>query len=96
MTELIVPAAEASVRTSPRTEPASVADTIRALAARHGVTYEPTEMDAFAADASRLSDAEVVPDAVEDLLQALTRADIITHGQRFALHAAYLRELPAE
>lgn len=88
MPDTVAPASgvDASVRT------VSAAETIRALARRHGVAYEPAPLDAFAADVSRLSDAEVAPDAVEDLLQALTKAGVITHGQRFALHATYLRE----
>lgn len=94
MTDLTVPAPAADAATSARTP--SSAETICALARRHGVAYEPTPLDAFAADVSRLSDAEVVPDVVEDLLQALTRAGVITHGQRFALHAAYLREQQTE
>ena len=42
--------------------PAPAAETVRALACRHGVAYEPTPLDAFAADVSRLSDAEVPGD----------------------------------
>ena len=75
-----------------QTLPVPTTDAIISLARLHGVTYQPSPADAFAADVSRLSDAEAVPDAVEDLLQALTRAGTVTHGQRFALHAIYLRE----
>lgn len=90
MTDLTARAPSVGVSATART--ASAAETIRALARRHGVAYEPAPVDAFAADMSRLSNAEVVPDSVEDLLQALTRAGVITHAQRFALHATYLRE----
>lgn len=76
----------------PGTKTTSIVETILGFARQHGVAYQPTPDDAFAADVSRLSDAEVVPDAVEDLLQALTRTGVINHGQRFALHAIYLRE----
>lgn len=93
MTNPTVPAPAADARASAGAATAvSAAETIRDLARRHGVAYEPTPLDAFAADVSRLSDAEVAPDAVEDLLQALTRTGVITHAERFALHAAYLRE----
>ncbi len=92
MDDLTVPATAANAGAD--LETASVAETIRALARRHGIAYQPTPLDAFAADVSRLSDAEVAPDAVEDLLQVLARVGVITHAQRFALHAAYLRERP--
>lgn len=88
MPDLALPAAFAG----PEDGGLSVADIVRALAKRNGVAHEPTPTDAFASDVSRLSDAGVVPDAVEDLLQALTVAGAITHGERFSLHAAYLRE----
>lgn len=94
MTDLIVPAPTADAGSIARAPLA--AELIHALARRHGVAYESMPLDAFAADVSRLSDAEVVPDTVEDLLQALTRAGVITHGQRFALHAAYLCEQQTE
>ena len=90
MTDLALPAQRPDAVSGTRT--ASIVETILGFARQHGVAYQPTPDDAFAADVSRLSDAEVVPDAVEDLLHALTRADVITHGQRFALHAIYLRE----
>ncbi len=90
MTDLALPAQRLDAVPCPRTT--SIVETILGFARQHGVAYEHTPDDAFAADVSRLSDAEVMPDAVEDLLQALTRADVITHGQRFALHAIYLRE----
>ncbi len=90
MTDLALPAQRLDAVPCARTS--SIVETILGLARQHGVAYKPTPDDAFAADVSRLSDAEVVPDAVEDLLQALTRADAITHGQRLALHAIYLRE----
>jgi formylmethanofuran dehydrogenase subunit E-like metal-binding protein len=70
----------------------SIVETILGFARLHEVAYQPTLDGAFAADVSRLSDAEVVPDAVEDLLQALTRAGVITHELRLVLHAIYLRE----
>lgn len=74
----------------------SAAEMIHALVRRHGLTYEPTPPDRFAADVSRLSDAEVVPDAVEDLLHALAVAGAVTSRERLALHVAYLREVRPE
>ena len=61
-----------------------VASWIREVARRHGVSFAETPVDAFSAAVSRLSDAGV--------LLALFRADIVTDAQRFALHAAYLRQ----
>ena len=77
----------------PALRPAGPAEvTIRDLAREHGVTYEPTPLDAFATDASRLSAAEVTPDAVEDLLQALARAGVVPVRESILLLADYLRE----
>ena len=90
MTDLALPAQHFDA--VPGTRTASIVETLLGFARQHGVAYQPTPDDAFAADVSRLSDAEVVPDAVEDLLHALTSADVITRGQRFAPHAIYLRE----
>lgn len=65
---------------------------VRDTARRHGVTFAETPVDAFAAAVSRLSDAGVQLDQTEQLLLALARAGIVTDAQRFALHAAYLRQ----
>ena len=66
--------------------------TIRDLARKHGVAYKPTPLDVFATDASRLSDAEVTPDVVEDLLQVLARAGAVPARESILLLADYLRE----
>jgi hypothetical protein len=70
----------------------SVSAFVKRLAARAGVAYRPELTDQIAASISRLSDAEHVPDGVEDLLLALQRAAAITEAERFGLHAAYLRQ----
>jgi len=70
----------------------AVAAFVRNLARTHGVTYQATALDTLAAAISRLANAEVHPDEIEDLLIALSRAAIITEQQRFDLHAAYLRQ----
>jgi hypothetical protein len=64
----------------------TVAAFVRNLARTHSVVYQPKALDAFAAAISRLSDAEVHPDKIENLLIALTRAAIVTEQQRFQLH----------
>lgn len=65
---------------------------IRDAARRHAVTVTETPVDTFAAAVSRLSDAGVQLDQTEQLLLALARARVVTDPQRFALHAAYLRQ----
>ena len=47
--------------------PRPVRDAIVALARQHSVAYQPSPLDSFALDTTRLADTEVVPDAVEDL-----------------------------
>ncbi len=71
---------------------APVALFVAGLAADRGVTYVPAVGDALAGAISRLSDAAHVSDSTEDRLIALVRAGAITEGERFALHAAHLRQ----
>jgi len=70
----------------------NIAGFARDLAARHGVAFADSALDRFAAAASRLSDAEVQPDATEDLLVALARAGVISTREGLVLHDAYLRQ----
>lgn len=86
MTDLTVrvPSAGASAST------ALAAETIRALASRHGVAYEPAPVDAFAADVSRLSDAEVPRDEIADLVVALKRAGVLDSRQATSLYGDHL------
>lgn len=72
--------------------PAPAAETVRALACRHGVAYEPTPLDAFAADVSRLSDAEVPGDEIADLVVALKRAGVLDSCQATSLYGGHLLE----
>lgn len=65
---------------------------IRDTARRHGVTFTQAPVDTFATAVSRLSDAGVQLDEIEQLLLALARAGVVNDTQRFALHAAYLRQ----
>ena len=69
-----------------------VAAAISTLAWTHGVTATPEPVDAFAYAATRLCDTEVTFDHTEGLLLGLARAGVVTDEQRFALHAAYLRQ----
>ena len=81
-----VPAPDASASAST----ISAAQTIRALAQRHGVVYQPTPLDAFAGDVSRLSDAEVPENEIADLVVALKRAGVLDSGQATSLYGDYL------
>lgn len=71
MTDLTL-SAPAVLTTTPATPAA--ADHICALDRRHGAAPKRTSLDAFAADVSRLSDAEVPGDEIADLVLALKRA----------------------
>lgn len=68
----------------------TVADHIRGLARQHGVAPEHTPLDAFAADVSRLSDAEVPGDEIADLVVALKRAGVLDSRQATSLYGNYL------
>lgn len=65
---------------------------ISALAWTHGVTGAPEPIDAFVDAATRLCDTAVTLDHTERLLVGLARAGVVNDEQRFALHAAYLRQ----
>lgn len=71
---------------------ADIAAWIRSTARRHGVTFTTGPADAFADAVSRLSDAGVLLDSVEQELLAVERAGIVTGRQGVLLHAAYLRQ----
>ena len=90
MDDLIVPAPAASAGADSGT--ASVAETIRALARRHGITYQPMPFDAFAADVSRLSDAEAPRDEIADLVVALKRAGVLDSRQAADLYGDHLAQ----
>ena len=70
----------------------NVAAWIQATAQQAGVSAEPQPVDVFADAVSRLSDAAVRLDPVEQLLLALDRAGIVTGPSAVRLHAAYLRQ----
>lgn len=90
MTDLTVPAPAIDAGASARAP--SAAETIRALSRRHGVAYEPAQLDAFAADVSRLSDAEVPGDEIADLVVALKRAGVLDSGQAASLYGDHLAQ----
>lgn len=58
----------------------------------HNVRHAEAPIDVFATAASRLSDLGVTLDDIELLLLALARNGVVTGRQRFALHAACLRQ----
>ncbi|GAK46643.1 conserved protein [Tepidicaulis marinus] len=63
---------------------------IRGLAAKHGVTPERTELDDMADDFARLSDAEVEPDELADLVVTLKRKGILTADEAVKLYAQHV------
>ena len=71
---------------------ANIAAWVRTTARHHSITFAPGPVDAFADAVSRLSDAGVLLDSVEQELLAIERAGIVTGRQGVLLHAAYLRQ----
>jgi len=70
----------------------TAAEYIRTLAKQHGVSAESTSLDAFAANVSRLSDAEVPGDGVADLVVALKRAGVLDGSQATSLYGDHLAQ----
>ena len=71
---------------------ADIAAWVRATARHHSITFKAGPVDAFADAVSRLSDAGVLLDFVEQELLAIERAGLVTGRQGVLLHAAYLRQ----
>ena len=69
---------------------------IRDLARRHGVVFVRTPLDDWADQVSRLSDAEVELDDVENLVVALGRAKVVDGKELTLLHSRYLDEREAK
>lgn len=69
----------------------SIADWIRSTASERGIHPHRGAVDIFADAVSRLSDAAVDLDAVEETLIALRGAGVITSFQRGLLQVGYLR-----
>jgi len=69
------------------------ADTIRALAEQHGVTYSETGYDVLAEQITRLSGDDVQLDPIELLLVELERSGHIEGKEATLLHADYLRHV---
>jgi hypothetical protein len=69
----------------------SIAKWIHAVARQHGVSIRREPLIDFARSVSRLSDAEIDLDEVEELLIALRRAHVISDFQRGLLQVHYLR-----
>jgi len=65
---------------------------ILALAAVHGVSYAPREIDAWAGHVTRLAGDDVVLDHIELLLLALQRAGHLSRPEALQLQVKYLRE----
>ena len=91
MADLTMPVPAANVGVD-STRTASAAETIRALARRHGITHQPTPLDALAADISRLSDAEAPRDEIADLVVALERAGVLDDNQAIDLYGEHLAQ----
>jgi hypothetical protein len=62
------------------------------LAKRHGVAYERTPSSALAEVVTRLSDDDVKPDATEQLVIALRRANVIDGAEMVTLLGRYFDE----
>jgi hypothetical protein len=71
--------------------PSSTAALIREMAARHQVSYVPTQSDLLANHIARLSNDDVELDEIECTLIALQRGHI-ARNQLVHLQARYLRE----
>jgi hypothetical protein len=71
----------------------STAALIREMAARHQVSYVPTQSDLLANHITRLSRDDVEFDEIEHLLIALQRAGHIARDEVVRLQARYLREI---
>jgi hypothetical protein len=69
----------------------STLEQIRALAAKHNVTYRQTPLDVWAQDVSRVLGDDVELDEAAQLLLALQRAGHLTRTEATRLHANYLR-----
>ena len=65
---------------------------VTAVAERAGVQYQRLPGDDLAAIISRLSDDDVVPDEIEDLIVALRRAEVIGGPEMVDLLSQYLNE----
>lgn len=63
------------------------------LAARHHVSYQPTELDQFAQTLTELSGDRVTRDDTRDTLLALRRANILDAEMHVHLLRTHLREL---
>jgi hypothetical protein len=72
--------------------PQRIADNIRALAARHGVSYTQTATDVWANHVTRISGDDVALDEIELLLVALQRAGHLSRPEALRLQVTYLRE----
>ena len=66
---------------------------IRAIAERHGITFERSALDDYCETITRLSDDDVETDAVEDLIVAIGRAGVHDDKALTLLHARYLNEI---
>lgn len=78
--------------TPPAFQPISVADEIRALAAKHGVKAFRSELDDWADAVTRLAGDDVQLDDIEELLIALSRAGVIDGETRMTLFGRYSKE----
>jgi hypothetical protein len=73
-------------------EPAvTIASWVQSTALERGVAVRSMPTDTFARAASRLSDAQVDLDPVEEMLIALRQAGVISAFQRGLLQVNYLR-----
>jgi hypothetical protein len=69
-----------------------VGDFVHQLALQHGVVATHTRMDDWADAITRSAGDEVKKDAVDDLLVALAKKNVITGRQMMRLLSNYMRE----
>lgn len=74
------------------TEAGSAERRIYALAAHHGIEVDRLPIDEWADQVARLSDANVPPDPVMDLVVTLQRKGIVTDREAADLYGDYIRE----
>lgn len=82
---------DAEIETVSQGGPVQIADWARSAVGEWKISRRVRMSDTFARAVSRLSDAEVTLDSVEESLIALRRAGAITSFQRGRLQARYLR-----
>lgn len=75
-----------------KTEHATAADEIRALAAQHGITAEKSDVDYMSDTFAELAGDTPIDHEVDQLVVNLIRANVLDKARGFALLNAHLSE----